>query len=161
MTQDELRVNLTKALGSRRAKTIMDELLAIDAGLLLTPNRILKIMVDDVLNVLCPHPCAAILESFWETEAGQLIAQAQQLLYAEDYITTADAARMIYGKADAHAIMSVQHLVDNGAIKRYRRPTRDIKSRPVANRVTEKRTSRAWMLRRSEVESLIAQRKNK
>lgn len=112
----------------------------------------LNLMLDN----LCPSPCKEIDPDFWNTEAGELVAGAQYALYGEDYIGLAEAARMLYGveKPAQREIQRVKHMAEAGKIKLYRKPL----SAHTSRRKNAVRSNRLWVVRKSEIESIINER---
>ena len=170
MTHDELADRLRKEYGSDRASIIMSIFLSIHrndsfekAGM--TPDEIAQVQnaLDDALQALCPKPCASIVPEFWDTHAGQLIAEVQFWLWGDDYIQKAEAARIIYGDVPQRALMNnINNLITHGDLQVYRRPDREMNyPRRPSKRTTENASPRSWLLRKSDVENFAAKRSAK
>jgi hypothetical protein len=115
--------------------------------------------VKTASEAICPPPCDSISSEFWDTEAGQLLAEAQYWLYAPEYITIADAARLIYGAAETRNLVAIRDLIKRGVLTRYRRPDARFKYRRADTKTD--RGSRNWLLRESEVRTHADRRNQK
>lgn len=131
---------------------ILDE--AID-GIVTTPDT--EIAVNMMLRWLCPPPCEQIGDNFWATPAGQYLAQARYAVYADQLITKADAARILYGGSEARHLMAVEHRIKTGELRTVRKPNKAFTNRrPSSRRVGGKlgEPKGAWLVFAEDVQKL-------
>jgi hypothetical protein len=169
MTQTELHKRLVREYGEEHASAIFVLLLAISRDELAKEHTSegeraqVETALNDTMQTLCPEPCAGIKPTFWDSPAGQMIAQAQFWLWGDEYISRADAARILFGDASVRSLAALRWFIDDGQLNTYRRPNKERgQLRTQKNRATNKgeyTSPRTWVLRRSEVKALAERRK--
>lgn len=119
--------------------------------------------LEVVLVTICPPPCklSMIDPAWWDTAAGEIISAAQYWLYHDHLITTAEAARRIYGDALEKSLVGVERYVLAGKIRRVRRTDAAFSMRRKEWVGSSQKKTRGWLLFTDDVETVIAARAEK
>ena len=105
--------------------------------------------IEAFMAWLIPPTAEKIRPEFWDTTPGQMLARAQWQRHKDEALTLADAARLLGLPANTRTLMTLRdHL------PLYRKPKSAMPHRRSPSRKTTDRSSHAWYVLRSDVESL-------
>lgn len=120
----------------------------------------IETLVNEVLPQL-PHEREGVIEvGFWDTPAGQFLAEVFHKLYRDKLITVAEAAALLYGNSETKSITLIRQRFTTGSLRRFRRPASRIWRRPAERRKTEQ-SRRQWLVHIDDLNRLIEEKKNK